>query len=109
MKPLPIEPSDEHVSPGDLHGHMYKGRFLLPRDIALALARDGVRTASDLMSYVQSFPSAIASLLHWSSQDVGRAVDRLRSELAGKIPDQYMHPESRRNPPLGARDPTDLP
>lgn len=109
MNPVVIEPIDEQPVPGNLKAYLRGNKLLLPREFADALRRDGVRTAEDLMSYIQAFPSSVAHTLHWSVGDVNNATAKLRTELQGHISDAHLHPQWRANPPLGALDPDDLP
>jgi hypothetical protein len=68
----------------------------------------GVRTAADLVSYMDAFPSAVAHLLHWPLRDVSAAKARLVAQLAGHEPAEALRSPSRRAPPLGAMDPDEL-
>jgi hypothetical protein len=109
MPTVTIEGVEEKATPGNLNAHLKGNKLLLPKDLARVLREQGVRTAEDLMSYMQSFPSGVAETLHWSMQDVSRATARLRSELRGRVGQDFLQPSRRPNPPLGARDPDDLP
>jgi len=109
MNALSIQPAREQVAPGDLHAHIAGDKLLLPEEFARAVLQDGVRTAEDLLAYMQSFPSAVAETLHWQLRDVARATERLRAILRGRVDDQLLHPSTRPSPPLGAMDPDDLP
>jgi hypothetical protein len=104
-----IEPMDEKPVRGNLKAHLRGNKLLLPRELVDALRRDGVRTAEDLMSYIDSFPSSVARTLHWSVGDVNNAKAVLRTQLVGQIADDHLRPQRRPNPTLGARDPDDLP
>jgi hypothetical protein len=108
MASVVIEADDEQVIPGDLNAHVQDDKLLLPREVADALRKDGVRTAEDLLSYMTAFPSSVAYQLHWSLLDVSNAAAKLRTELEGHIPSDRLHPKPRLNPPLGARDPSEL-
>jgi hypothetical protein len=109
MNALAIQPAHEQPAPGDLHAHIAGDKLFLPEEFARAVLKDGVRTAEDLLAYMQAFPSAVAETLHWPVQDVIRATERLRVILRGRIDDQFLRPSTRQSPPLGAMDPDDLP
>jgi hypothetical protein len=109
MNALAIQPAHEQAAPGDLHAHIAGDKLLLPEEFARAVLKDGVRTAEDLLAYMQSFPSGVAEILNWPVRDVIRATERLRSILRGRVDDQLLHPSTRQSPPLGAMDPDDLP
>jgi len=101
-----MTPADTEVGPGDLHATISGNRLYIPKAAARAFGQQGVRTASDLLSYMQTYPSAVAEALHWSSGDVSAATERLRTQLAGKIDTSET---GQATPPLGARDPAGLP
>jgi hypothetical protein len=73
MASVVIEADDEQVIPGDLNAHVQDDKLLLPREVADALRKDGVRTAEDLLSYMTAFPSSVAYQLHWSLLDDSNA------------------------------------
>lgn len=102
-----IEADDEQAVPGDLNAHVRDDKLLLPREVAEALRKDGVRTAEDLLSYITAFPSSVAYELHWSLRDVTDAAAKLRTELEGHVPNDRLRPKLHPNPSLGARDPND--
>ena len=101
--------TDERAAPGDFHARIIGEKLVLPKEVAEALQRQGVRTAEDLMSYLQAFPSGVADALHWSVGDVGRATQNLRETLRGHIGEEHLDTAPRPNLPMGARDPDDLP
>jgi len=109
MASVVIEGIDEHPVPGNLKAHFCGNTLLLPKGVVDVLRKDGVRTAEDLMSYIQAFPSGMADSLRWSISDVNNAAVKLRKELRAHIADEHLDPQSRPNPPLGARNPDDLP
>ena len=101
--------ADERAAPGDFHARIMGDKLVLPKEVADALQRLGVRTAEDLMSYLQAFPSSVADALHWSVGDVRSATQNLKEKLRGHIGEEHLNPTSRPNLPRGARDPDDLP
>lgn len=109
MRALTLSPTDDTASPGDLRARVVDGRLLVPRQVAAAARDAGVRTAADLLSYMQSFPSAVADQLHWSAADVTAATQRLQNDLRGHVEPEILAPPQRKSPVLGARDPAALP
>ena len=104
-------PSDTEISPGDLHATISGNTILIPKAAAQSFGQQGVRTAGDLLSYMQTYPSAVAGALNWSDKDVSAATEKLRGQLSGKV-DSAVLRDPKDNPPLpplGARDPSDLP
>jgi hypothetical protein len=106
-----VTPSDAEVAPGDLHATISGNRILVPKAAAQAFAGQGVRTAADLLSYMQAYPSAVARALGWSGKDVAAATARLRAQLVGRVDKALLEEpdDSPPLPPLGARDPGELP
>lgn len=108
--PIVVAPSEDQLVKGDLHVRISGDKIYIPRAAAQAFAREGVRTAADLLSYMQTYPSAVGDALSWSTGDVTTATERLRSELRGKISDDLLKlPDDKDliTPPLGARNPNE--
>ena len=79
--------------------------FLSP-EVVSALKSHGVMTAEEFVSYVQTFPTAIAEDLDWDVSDVQRGLAILTSQLRGLIPDDMLDPKDvRGRRPYGALDP----
>lgn len=108
-QPLVIEASPESLAPGDLRVRISGNTIYIPSAAADEFSRHGVRTAADMLSYLEAYPSAVGSAFGWSDQDVAAAANRLRTELKGKVSDSLLSPEQRTTPPLGARNPADKP
>jgi len=111
LVPLIVTPSDGETTPGDLHATISGNTILIPRAAAQSFGQQGVRTAVDLLSYMQTYPSAVANALNWSGKDVSAAAEKLRRQLSGKV-DSALIGDPTDNPPLpplGARDPAELP
>lgn len=108
-QPLVIEASQESLAPGDLRARISGNTIYIPGAAVQEFSRHGVRTAADMLSYLESYPSAVGSAFGWSDQDVAAAADRLRTTLRGKVSDSLLSPEKRTTPPLGARNPADKP
>ena len=109
MQALIIQATNKKARPGDLAAQVEDQELRLPRAVALAMEREGIRTAADLLSYMQAFPSAVASLLHWQQRDVMEALARLKAQLAGRVPDEVLEPGRFPEPIPGALDPDLLP
>lgn len=105
MQPLKVKPSTERPTPGDFHAHVTDGILYLPKDLADTAQSIGVRTAEDLLSYVTSYPSSIASVLHWSLEDVAKGTALLQSQLKGYVDPIHLNPPTRKELPMGARAP----
>jgi len=109
--PLIVTPSDAQIGQGDLNATISGNTILIPKAAAQSFGQQGVRTATDLLSYMQSYPSAVAKALNWSDKDVSAATEKLRGQLAGKV-DSALLGDPKDDPPLpplGARDPDALP
>lgn len=111
MNPLQIRAADWPAEPGDFRASVHEASsLLLPRDVASALASHGVRNAAEFVSYVDSFPSAVAAELNWSVADVLNAVSKLRDQLRGHVDEAILSPPRRQhgygalNPSLLKRD-----
>ncbi|SRR5260370_25792557 len=99
-------PGDD--APGDFHASIVGSDLVLPESIASKLKSQGIRTAAELLSLVNGFPSAVAFLLNWSIPDATRAADILRSQMRGHIDSFFLKAPTRQMPPLGARNPLEL-
>ena len=97
-----------HATPGDSSAHVAGDRLDMPKDIAIALRADGIRTAEELLSYMAAFPTSLAYILHWSLSDVQRATYPLKNELRGHIPDEQLNFERGPERVFGARNPEEL-
>lgn len=109
--PLILTPSDGVITPGDLHAQISGTTILIPKAAAQSFSQQGVRTALDLLSYMQTYPSAVAGALNWSNKDVSKAAEKLRGQLVGKVDSAALGDPADNPPlpPLGARDPAELP
>jgi hypothetical protein len=105
MQALQIKPTLEREEIGNLHARYLSGALFVPERVAVILAALGVRTASDLVSILQTFPSAIANQLGWSNSDVANALELLRKELEGRVERDILYPPKRESPFWGARRP----
>jgi hypothetical protein len=104
-----MAPADTEIGRGDLHATVSGNKLYVPKAAAQTFGQQGVRTASDLLSYMQTYPSSVAASLHWTAADVSAATDKLRTQLTGKVDISTLDTEQNPTPPLGARDPSGLP
>jgi hypothetical protein len=107
-QPLRIRAIPAAERRGNLCAKIDDGNLLLPTRIVEVLAALDIRTAADLVSYLQAFPSSIAIQLGWDLADVSRALRRLRAQLKGRVHEDILNPAVRREPPYGALDPSNL-
>jgi hypothetical protein len=110
MKPLQIDSCDQVATPGDFAAAIDQANcvLLLPREVAQKFVSHGIRTATDLISYLQTFPSASADDLQWSIADVTRGLERLKEQLRGHVDDAILNPPARADHGYGGRNPADL-
>ncbi len=110
MKQLTIAASSSESPPGDFAATIDEtnSRLFLPRDFANSLASHGIQTAADMVSYLQSFPTAAAEDLDWSIEDVSRGLDRLKDLLRGHVDDFILHPPEHRTHGYGGLNAANL-
>ena len=98
MRPsLPVSASNiQHTATHDFGAEIEGAgvRLLVPQNVAEALERLAIQTAEEFVSYVYSFPSAIAGELGWEPEDVIRARPNLLARLRGFVPDDILDPKS---------------
>jgi hypothetical protein len=94
--------------PGDFHARVVGSNLVLPGGIASKLKAQGIETATQLLSLVNGFPSAVAHMLDWSITDATRAAEILRSQMKGHVDPFFLSAPTKYMPPLGARDPAQL-
>jgi hypothetical protein len=80
-------------------------QLLVPEDVARALERLSIRTAEEFVSYLYSFPGAIAATLGWKLEAVLHARDGLVTKLRGIVPDDLLDPMPTIRRVYGARAP----
>jgi hypothetical protein len=95
--------------PGDLRATIHDDELQLPERIVSALLPLGVRNAVDLLSYFESFPSALEKVLGWDQAAIEHARKAFRRTLKGHVSDHILHPPPREQPSFGAMHPTDFP
>ncbi|MGF6809510.1 hypothetical protein OKW30_004636 [Paraburkholderia sp. Clong3] len=97
------------VRSGDFGAKVTKSELLLPEQVAKALSAQGVRTAAEAVSYLQTFPSFIARELNWDVADVARGLEALRRQLVGVVDDAVLRPGQKPSVSYGALDPRKIP
>jgi len=106
MLALDTAPPGVHAEPGDLHTSVLGERLLVPREVLTALSQQRLRSGEELLSFLDTFPTACAALFHWSVGDCRRAAQKLGSQInPGGAGTSIRRPE----PAMGAMDPDLLP
>jgi hypothetical protein len=92
MTPLTIIPAALHAKPGDLGALVQGNCLLLPEPIARMFLTFGVRNGAELLSYLYSFPGAVAVALQWPLPAVGAAANVLHGQLRGYVDEAILNP-----------------
>lgn len=100
---------DRQAVRGDFDAQADHQGLALPLGVAGALAKLGVGTAEELLAYVGTFPSAVASVLRWDVDDVEHARHKLVSQLRGFVDERLLSPDPPEHRVLGAFDPKSIP
>jgi hypothetical protein len=104
--PLKIAPDNGlEISLGDFGVHVTPGGLRVPERLGVVLRRHNVRTAEQLVSYLRTFPGALAQELDWTIRDLLQAQARLVSKLSGRVEPAILEPASRPMVGYGALDP----
>lgn len=98
MRPLPIKATERPLLLGDLNARVTPDAIEVPRRLAEEMAAQDVRNSLQLLSYAQSFPSALALAFGWSGDQVTSAVTRLSNQLGASPPPRRMVAFGARNP-----------
>ena len=98
----------EHTPRSDFGAEVRGEQLLVPRDLAEALARLSVKNAVQFVSYLYTFPSAIAGELGWELEDVLKARSALVTKLRGTLPDVILDPPPAPKRSYGALPPAIL-
>jgi hypothetical protein len=106
---LAIGRSSSEARPGDFGAKVEGGQLLLPGGVVDLFAAQGVRSAAELLSWLEAFPSAVAAEMRWNPTDVGRATARVRALLRNHM-DAALMADRPRGPVrvYGALDPRRL-
>jgi hypothetical protein len=91
--------------PGDFGASVDPNGVTLPAALTEPLRAQGAVALLDVVSYLQSFPSAIAAMLNWSAPDVVEATRRFETQLDQLLPGVIPKPRWGTANILGARDP----
>jgi hypothetical protein len=106
--PLFIRPVRRDAQPGDFGATVSGTDLILPEDVARTFMAHDVRTAADLLSYIYTFPTAVAEELRWKPADLKRGLARLKGQLAGHVDDFFLNPPAIPARHYGASDPDDI-
>lgn len=85
MTILAIQPDPSLIAEqGDFRARVSvkDGALLLPDELARFALQHGVRNAEDFMSFADSFPTALATFLGWTHQEVRAAAALLRKVVS---------------------------
>jgi hypothetical protein len=94
---------------GDFGATVADGWLRVPAELATALQQyHNAVTATQFLSVIEAFPTALARELGWDLTSLSNAVDGLRRELDGHVPPELLRPTPRPTPGYGALDPAIL-
>jgi len=88
---------------GDFGATVKDGRLLMPRIIFERLSAGQIRTAEDLIGFLQVFPATLAGDLGWEVSDVDAAKTRLLETLRRYIRPEFFSEEPAFTPRYGVR------
>ncbi|PYP87340.1 MAG: hypothetical protein DMF61_10010 [Blastocatellia bacterium AA13] len=91
--------------PRNFNAEISGSHLLVPLEVATVLQDLSVKTADEFISYLHSFPSAIASCLNWDVEDVIVARDELVDQLEGHVAGEILHPVRAKARSYGALNP----
>jgi hypothetical protein len=91
----------EPPKPGDFEARIEGGNLILPHALSQRLREGQIRTAEDLVGFLQVFPGALASDLGWRVADVHLARRALLALLRGHLADEFFHEEPSFSPRYG--------
>jgi hypothetical protein len=110
MQPVFIRPMKALYQPGDFAGSVQDGLFYLPEPVFRVVSgQGGVRTAADFVSYLHTFPSAVAAQLNWTVADVQSGLKRVSEQLEGLVAKEVLNPPAQPRRVYGALNPADRP
>jgi len=93
MSILKLEPANERAArPGDFNANVTTTALEVPEEVWQAAVGLSIHNAAKFVSYLHSFPSALATRLGWRIEDVVQARDLLVHRLAGKLPESILQP-----------------
>lgn len=88
LAPLPAQP-------GDFIACVVGCDLVLPSDVFTAFRSFGARTAVDMVSYAENFPSAVSAALQWTVDQTRQAAATLKGQLKGLVDDDILDPPPR--------------
>lgn len=97
--------SEKHAYPSDFGAKVSGTTLLVPENVASALKRLSVRSAEEFVSYLRTFPSALAQELGWDVSEVVKAREALVNELRGIVSDELLDSPPPRRRGYGALNP----
>jgi len=86
---------------GDFGATVEGGKLLMPRLVVQRLHVGQIRTAEDLIGFLQVFPASLASDLGWDVSDVHAARRRLLETLRAYLPPEFFAEEPAFTPRYG--------
>jgi hypothetical protein len=90
MVRLKIKAAERTAKPGDFGASIEGSDLLLPEEIANVFNTYGLHEVTEILSYVDAFPSTIATDLHWSPSDVQDGLIALRQQLSGYVDEAFL-------------------
>jgi hypothetical protein len=102
-----VPADDRRPSKEDFGVEVVGDELRIPYELAGAFKRLAIRTPEEFVSYVLTFPGAVARELSWAPGEVNAAAAGLIRLLRGFVAESLLTPSGRREPPLGARNPND--
>lgn len=106
MLPLQLKPLATNTTrAGDFGARVAGDTLLVPQHVLEALEKLAVRNGVELVSFVNTFPSSVASALGWSIDEVAQARTALLKDLQGVLPDDVLNPATSARRGFGAIPP----
>jgi hypothetical protein len=92
------------VKRSDFGASVSGGELVVPAELVAAFGRP-VRSAEELVAYLQTFPTSVAQRLGWTADEVATAKEGLLDRLRGILPDALLEVPSAPERRLGAMPP----
>lgn len=86
---------------GDFDARVENGMLLLPTALAPIVQPTGMTNANELFSAMLAAPEAFMQNLHWTRPQFDTATDKLRTQLRGHVPDDYLDYDVTTAPKFG--------
>lgn len=99
------------LSTGDFDARVENGMLLLPTALAPIVQPTGMTNANELFSAMLAAPEAFMTNLNWTRPEFDSATDKLRTQLRGHVPDDFLDYDVTTAPKfsMGALPPQDPP